>query len=160
MAFARDNDRILLHGSTGSRLMMKIAAGAQLCITVTKLNAIVVAKSAFNSSMNYESIMIFGKAKLLQDDEKLAAMTAITDVLVPGMSSYARPMTSKEVAGTMIVEVPLTKYSAKSRTGGVIDEPEDKELPIWSGLIPLTTQRSAPVTAEDSAGIAVPPHIK
>jgi hypothetical protein len=160
MAFARDNDRILLHGSTGSRLMMKIAAGAQLCITVTKLNAIVVAKSAFNSSMNYESVMIFGKAKLLKDDEKLAAMTAITDVLVPGMSTYARPMTGKEVAGTMIVEVPLTKYSAKSRIGGVIDEPEDKELPIWSGIIPLTTLRGAPITAEDSAGIAVPPHIK
>ena len=160
MAFARDNDRILLHGSTGSRLMMKIAAGAQLCITITKLNALVVAKSAFNSSMNYESVMIFGKAKLLADDEKLAAMTAITDVLVPGMSSYARPMTGKEVAGTMIVEVPLTKYSAKSRIGGVIDEPEDKELPIWSGIIPLTTLRGAPVTADDSAGIAVPPHIK
>jgi len=160
MAFARDNDRILLHGSTGSRLMMKIAAGAQLCITVTKLNAIVVAKSAFNSSMNYESVMIFGKAKLLQDEEKMAAMTAITDVLVPGMSSYARALKPKEVAGTMIVEVPLTKFSAKSRTGGVIDEPEDKDLPIWSGLIPLTTHRGEPVTAEDSFGIAVPPHIK
>ena len=160
MAFARDNDRILLHGSTGSRLMMKIAEGAQLCITVTKLNAIVVAKSAFNSSMNYESVMIFGKAKLLKDDEKMAAMTAITEVLVPGMSSYARELKPKEVAGTMIVEVPLNKYSAKSRTGGVIDEPEDKELPIWSGIIPLTTLRGAPITAENSAGIAVPPHIK
>ena len=160
MAFARDNDRILLHGSTGSRLMMKIAEGAQLCITVTKLNAIVVAKSAFNSSMNYESVMIFGKAKLLKDDEKMAAMTAITEVLVPGMSSYARELKPKEVAGTMIVEVPLTKYSAKSRIGGVIDEPEDKELPIWSGIIPLTTLRGAPITADDSAGIAVPPHIK
>lgn len=160
MAYARDNDRILLHGSTGSRLMMKIAAGAQLCITVTKLNAIVIAKSAFNSSMNYESVMIFGKAKLLKDAEKMAAMTAITDVLVPGMSSYARPLKPKEVAGTMIVEVPLEKYSAKSRTGGVNDEPEDKELPIWSGVIPLTTLRGAPITAEDSAGIEVPPHIK
>lgn len=160
MAYARDNDRILLHGSTGSRLMMKIAAGAQLCITVTKLNAIVVAKSAFNSSMNYESVMIFGKAKLLKDAEKMAAMSAITDVLVPGMSSYARPLKPKEVAGTMIIEVPLEKYSAKSRTGGVSDEPEDKELPIWSGVIPLTTLRGAPITAEDSAGIEVPPHIK
>lgn len=160
MAYARDNDRILLHGSTGSRLMMKIAAGAQLCITVTKLNAIVVAKSAFNSSMNYKSVMIFGKAKLLKDEEKMAAMTAITDVLVPGMSSYARPLKPKEVAGTMIVEVPLEKYSAKARTGGVNDEPEDKELPIWSGVIPLTTLRGAPITAEDSVGIAVPAHIK
>jgi hypothetical protein len=76
------------------------------------------------------------------------------------MSSYARALKPKEVAGTMIVEVPLTKFSAKSRTGGVIDEPEDKELPIWSGLIPLTTHRGKPVTAEDSFGIAVPPHIK
>lgn len=160
MAFARDNDRILLHGSTGSRIMMKIATGTQLCITVTKLNAIVVAKSAFNSSMNYESVMIFGKAKLLKDDEKMAAMTAISDVLVPGMSSYARALKPKEVAGTMIVEVPLIKYSAKSRIGGVIDEPEDKDLPIWSGVIPLTTLRGAPITADDSAGIAVPPHIK
>lgn len=160
MAYARDNDRILLHGSTGSRLMMKIAADAQLCITVTKLNAIVVAKSAFNSSMNYESVMIFGKAKLLKDEEKMAAMTAITDVLVPGMSSYARPLKAREVAGTMIVEVPLEKYSAKSRTGGVVDEPEDKELPIWSGVIPLTTLRGIPLTAEDSAGIAIPAHIK
>jgi nitroimidazol reductase NimA-like FMN-containing flavoprotein (pyridoxamine 5'-phosphate oxidase superfamily) len=160
MAYARDNDRILLHGSTGSRLMMKIAAGAQLCITVTKLNAIVVAKSAFNSSMNYESVMIFGKAKLLKDEEKMAAMTAITDVLVPGMSSYARPLKPKEVAGTMIVGVPLEKYSAKTRTGGVIDEPEDKELPIWSGVIPLTTLRGTPITADDSAGIAIPPHIR
>jgi nitroimidazol reductase NimA-like FMN-containing flavoprotein (pyridoxamine 5'-phosphate oxidase superfamily) len=160
MAYARDNDRILLHGSTGSRLMMKIAAGAQLCITVTKLNAIVVAKSAFNSSMNYESVMIFGKAKILKDEEKMAAMTAITDVLVPGMSSYARPLKPKEVAGTMIVGVPLEKYSAKTRTGGVIDEPEDKELPIWSGVIPLTTLRGTPITADDSAGIAIPPHIR
>jgi len=160
MAFARDNNRILLHGSSGSRLMMKIAEGAQLCIAVTKLNAIVVAKSAFNSSMNYESVMIFGKAKLLKDDEKMEAMTAITEVLVPGMSSYARALKPKEVAGTMIVEVPLEKYSAKSRTGGVIDEPEDKELPIWSGVIPLTTLRGTPITADDSAGIAVPPHIK
>jgi hypothetical protein len=110
--------------------------------------------------MNYESVMIFGKAKLLEDDEKMAAMTAISDVLVPGMSSYARALKPKEVAGTMIVEVPLIKYSAKTRTGGVIDEPEDKELPIWSGVIPLTTLRGAPITAEDSAGIAVPPHIK
>jgi hypothetical protein len=110
--------------------------------------------------MNYESVMIFGKAKLLKDDEKIAAMTAITDVLVPGMSTYARALKPKEIAGTMIVEVPLTKYSAKSRTGGVNDEPEDKELPIWSGLIPLTTLRGAPITAADSVGIEVPPHIK
>lgn len=159
MAYARDKDRILLHGSTGSRLMMKVAEGAKVCITVTKLNAIIVAKSAFNSSMNYESVMIFGQGKRLEDSEKLAAMDLITEGLVPGMTSYARPTTKKEAAGTMIIEVPIEKYSAKARTGGVIDEPEDKDLPIWSGIVPLKRTVEGVVTAPDSAGVEIPAHI-
>jgi nitroimidazol reductase NimA-like FMN-containing flavoprotein (pyridoxamine 5'-phosphate oxidase superfamily) len=160
MAYARDNDRILLHGSTGSRLMMQLAKGAQMCVTVTKLNAIIVAKSAFNSSMNYESVMIFGVGRRLEDSEKLAAMDLITEGLVPGMTSYARATTAKEAAGTMIIELPLTKISAKSRTGGVIDEPEDKDLPIWSGVIPLERSYGQAQTAPDSAGVEVPAHIE
>jgi nitroimidazol reductase NimA-like FMN-containing flavoprotein (pyridoxamine 5'-phosphate oxidase superfamily) len=160
MAYARDNDRILLHGSTGSRLMMQLAKGAQMCVTVTKLNAIIVAKSAFNSSMNYESIMIFGVGKRLEDSEKLAAMDLITEGLVPGMTSYARPTTAKEAAGTMIIELPIEKYSLKSRTGGVMDEPEDKDLPIWSGILPLTRSYGEAETAPDSAGTPIPPHIE
>ncbi len=160
MAYARDNDRILLHGSTGSRLMMQLAKGAQMCVTVTKLNAIIVAKSAFNSSMNYESVMIFGVGKRLEDSEKLAAMDKVTEGLVPGMTSYARPTTAKEAAGTMIIELPIEKYSLKSRTGGVIDEPEDKELAIWSGVLPLSRSYGQAETASDSAGVAVPPHIE
>jgi nitroimidazol reductase NimA-like FMN-containing flavoprotein (pyridoxamine 5'-phosphate oxidase superfamily) len=160
MAYARDKDRILLHGSTGSRLMMQLAKGAQMCVTVTKLNAIIVAKSAFNSSMNYESIMIFGQGKRLEDSEKLAAMDLITEGLVPGMVGYARPTTAKEAAGTMIIELPIEKYSLKSRTGGVMDEPEDKDLPIWSGILPLARSYGEAETAPDSAGIAIPPHIE
>lgn len=159
MAYARDNNRILLHGSTGSRLMMQLAKGAQMCVTVTKLNAIIVAKSAFNSSMNYESVMIFGVGKRLEDSEKLSAMDLITEGLVPGMTSYARPTTAKEAAGTMIIELPIEKYSLKSRTGGVMDEPEDKDLPIWSGIIPLSRAKGEPITASDSQGIALPLHI-
>ena len=159
MAFARDNDRILLHGSTGSRLMMQLAKGAQMCVTVTKLNAIIVAKSAFNSSMNYESVMIFGVGKRLEDSEKLEAMDRVTDRLVPGMVGYARPTTTKEAAGTMIIELPIEKYSLKSRTGGVNDEPEDKELPIWSGVIPLERVKGQPITAPDSQGVALPSHL-
>ena len=159
MAYARDNNRILLHGSTGSRLMMQLAKGAQMCVTVTKLNAIIVAKSAFNSSMNYESVMIFGQGKRLEDSEKLAAMDLITEVLVPGMVNYARPTTAKEAAGTMIIELPIEKYSLKSRTGGVNDEPEDKELSIWSGIIPLSRVKGEPITAPDSEGIEIPSHI-
>lgn len=160
MAFARDNNRILLHGSTGSRMMMQLAKGAQICVTITKLNAIIVAKSAFNSSMNYESALIFGVGRILQDSEKLDAMDRITEALVPGMTSHARPTTSKEAAGTMIIELPIEKYSLKSRTGGVMDEPEDKDLPIWSGVLPLSRHYGQAETAPDSAGIAIPPHIE
>jgi nitroimidazol reductase NimA-like FMN-containing flavoprotein (pyridoxamine 5'-phosphate oxidase superfamily) len=160
MAYARDNNRILLHGSTGSRLMMQLAKGAQMCVTVTKLNAIIVAKSAFNSSMNYESVMIFGVGKRLEDSQKLAAMDLITEGLVPGMTAYARPTTAKEAAGTMIIELPLEKFSLKSRTGGVMDEPEDANLPIWSGILPLTRAYGEAETAPDSAGIPIPPHIE
>ena len=159
MAYARDNDRILLHGSTGSRLMMQLARGAQICVTVTKLNAIIVAKSAFNSSMNYESVMIFGQGKRLEDSAKLEAMDRVTDRLIPGMVGYARPTTSKEAAGTMIIELPIEKYSLKSRTGGVMDEAEDKELPIWSGVIPLSRVKGEPITAPDSQGVALPSHL-
>ena len=160
MAFARDKDRILLHGSTGSRLMMQLAKGAQVCVTVTKLNALIVAKSAFNSSMNYESVMIFGVGKRLEDAEKLEAMDRVTEALVPGMVGYARPTTTKEAAGTMIIELSIEKYSLKSRTGGVIDEPEDKDLPIWSGVLPLHRQYGEAETAPDSAGIPIPTHIQ
>jgi nitroimidazol reductase NimA-like FMN-containing flavoprotein (pyridoxamine 5'-phosphate oxidase superfamily) len=159
MAYARDNDRILLHGSTGSRLMMHLAKGAQMCVTVTKLSALIVAKSAFNSSMNYESVMIFGVGKRLEDSQKLEAMDRVTDALIPGMVGYARPTTAKEAAGTMIIELPIEKYSLKSRTGGVMDEPEDKDLPIWSGIIPLERVKGLPITAPDSEGVALPSHI-
>jgi nitroimidazol reductase NimA-like FMN-containing flavoprotein (pyridoxamine 5'-phosphate oxidase superfamily) len=140
--------------------MMQLAKGAQMCVTVTKLNAIIVAKSSFNSSMNYESVMIFGKGKRLEDSEKLAAMDKVTEGLIPGMTSYARPTTAKEAAGTMIIELPIEKYSLKSRTGGVMDEPEDKDLKIWSGIIPLERAYGEPITAPDSEGVAVPSHIK
>ena len=159
MAYARDNDRILLHGSTGSRLMMQLAKGAQMCVTVTKLSALIVAKSAFNSSMNYESVMIFGVGKRLEDSQKLEAMDRVTDALIPGMVGYARPTTAKEAAGTMIMELPIEKYSLKSRTGGVMDEPGDKDLPIWSGIIPLERVKGLPITAPDSEGVALPSHI-
>lgn len=160
MAYARDKDRILLHGSTGSRLMMQLAKGAQMCVTVTKLNALIVAKSAFNSSMNYESVMIFGVGNRLEDSEKLTAMDRVTEALVPGMVGFARPTTAKEAAGTMIIELPIEKYSLKSRTGGVIDEPEDKDLPIWSGVLPLRRAYDQAETAPDSAGIPIPAHIQ
>ena len=159
MGFARDNDRILLHGSTGSRLMRQIAQGIDLCVTVTQLNAIVVARSSFNSSMNYESAMIFGVARVLEDSEKNLALERITEKLVPGLSKYGRPLVSKEIAATMIVELSLDKVSAKSREGDPSDDEEDLALPIWAGLLPIETKLGAAITAANASGIAVPSHI-
>ena len=159
MGFARDNNRILIHGSSGSRIMMSLAKGIDLCVTITQLNAIVVARSAFNSSMNYESVMIFGQARVLSDDEKSLALERITEKLIPGMWSYARPMTKKESAATLIVELSLDKLSAKARTGEPSDDEEDVSLPIWAGLLPLETKLGAPITATNAAGIEVPSHL-
>jgi hypothetical protein len=159
MGFARDGDRILLHGSTGSRLMRQIAQGIDLCVTVTQLNAIVVARSAFNSSMNYESVMIFGIARVLEDSEKDLALERITEKLVPGLWNYGRPLVAKEMAATLIAELSLDKLSAKSREGDPIDEEEDLALPIWAGLLPIESKVGKPITAANSAAIAVPPHI-
>lgn len=159
MGFARDNDRILLHGSSGSRIMMLMARGVDLCLTVTQLNAIVVARSAFNSSMNYESVMIFGKARVLQEAEKELALERITEKLIPGLWSYGRPLKKKESAATIIVEVPMDKISAKSRTGDPSDDEEDLELGLWAGLIPLKTTHQPVVTAQNAMGIPVPSHL-
>ena len=159
MGFARDNDRILLHGSTGSRMMMAIATGIDICVTVTQLNAIVVARSAFNSSMNYESVMVFGKARVLTAGEKDQALEAITEKLVPGLWDYGRPLTSKESAATMIVELTLERFSAKSRSGDPIDEDSDLDLPIWAGILPLSTQKGQAQTAANANHLPIPPHI-
>jgi len=159
MGVARDNDRILLHGSTGSRMMRQIAQGIDLCVTVTQLNAIVVARSAFNSSMNYESVMIFGVARVLEDAEKDVALESITEKLVPGLWNYGRPIVAKEMAATMIVELSLDKISAKSRTGDPSDDDEDLALPIWAGLLPIEIKLGAPITAANAAAIPVPLHL-
>ena len=160
MGFARDDDRILLHGSTGSRMMMAIAKGIDICVTVTQLNAIVVARSAFNSSMNYESVMIFGKVRVLSAGEKDQALEAITEKLVPGLWGYGRPMSAKESAATMIVELSLERFSAKSRSGDPIDEDSDLDLPIWAGILPISTHKGQALSAANASHLPIPPHIQ
>ena len=159
MGYARDGDRILLHGSTGSRMMMQIAAGAHICVTVTRVDALVAARSTFNSSINYQSVMIFGQATVLKDDEKMAALELISNGLIPGSWDYTRPITSKETAATMIVALPLEKYSAKQRTGSSHEEDEDMNLPLWAGIIPVQHTLGTPVAADYAAEIPVPTHI-
>ena len=103
--------------------------------------------------------MIFGKARVLNDDEKTEALKKITEKLIPGLWDYARPMTKKESAATMIVELSLDKVSAKKRSGEPSDDAEDEALPIWAGILPITTNVGPAITATNAAGIPVPPHL-
>ena len=159
MGYARDGDHILLHGSTGSRMMMQIAAGTQICVTITRIDALIAARSTFNSSINYQSVMIFGTATVLKDEEKMAALEVISNGLIPGSWDYTRPITSKESAATMIVSLPLEKYSAKQRTGSSHDEDEDMKLPLWAGIIPVTRTFGTPIAADYASDFPVPVHV-
>lgn len=159
MGYARDDQRILIHGSTGSRMMMQIAQGAEICVTITSVNGLVAARSTFNSSINYQSVMIFGKVSVLQDNEKILALEKISNSLIPGSWDYTRPMTQKEAAATMIVALSLENVSAKQRTDNAHDEEEDLDLELWAGVIPVEQVFGKPVTAEYSSHIAIPEHI-
>ena len=159
LGYVRDGNRILIHGSSGSRLFMALKSGIQVCATVTLLDGLVSARSAFNSSMNYRSVMIFGSPTVLLDQEKEAAMKALTDKLIPGLWNAGRALTSKEIAQTLIVALPLDDVTAKKRNAGALDD-EDAELPIWAGHIPIKTVFGEPVTNENSRHVPVPDYIK
>ena len=159
VAYGRDGDRILFHGSTGSRMFMALKKGSPICATVTLLDGIVSARSPFNSSMNYRSVMAFGITRVLEGDEKEKALYAVTERLVPGLWDAGREQTAKEFAQTMIVELKLDDVTAKKRTGGALD-PEDAELPIWAGVIPMSTTFGEPITNEDARHVPVPDYIK
>lgn len=159
MGYARDGDQVLLHGSTGSRMMMQIAQGARICVTITQINGLIAARSTFNSSINYQSVMIFGTATVLKDEEKLRALEVISNGLIPGSWDYTRPITPKEIAATMIVSLSLEKISAKQRTGNSNDEDEDMNLPLWAGIIPVERTFGTPIPADYAADIPVPAHV-
>ncbi len=156
MGYARHNDTLLIHGSTGGRMLMALKSGIQICVTVTLLDGIVIARSAFHSSMNYRSVMAFGVPRVLEGDEKLDGLRDITNGLVPGFWEHARPMTAKEAAQTMVLALELDQVSGKKRTGGVNDDEEDLALPIWAGVLPVRTVVDAPIVDPAAAHIATP----
>jgi nitroimidazol reductase NimA-like FMN-containing flavoprotein (pyridoxamine 5'-phosphate oxidase superfamily) len=159
LGYVRDGERLLFHGSTGSRIFMALKDGVQICATVTLLDALISARSAFNSSMNYRSVMAFGKTRVLEDEAKEEAMKALTNKLIPGLWEAGRKMTSKEFAQTMIVELPLDDVTAKQRSGGANDS-EDATLNIWAGAIPIITKFGEPITNADASHVPVPEYIK
>jgi len=151
---------LYLHGSSANRSLL-MADGQEVCVTVTLLDGLVCARAAFHHSMNYRSAVIFGAARLVTDsEEKLAALRAVTDHLVPGRWDHVRAPTRKELAATALIAVPLDEASVKVRTGGPKDDPEDYDSPVWAGVLPaaLTFGPAAPDPAMTSA-IPEPDHI-
>jgi len=155
--YARDRDRILLHGSTGSRMMRSLAAGRAACVTVTILDGLVYAKSLFNSSMNYRSAMVLGRAGAVAEEDKEAALHVIADHLMPGRWADARPALPRELAGTLIVAMTLDEASVKISDGPPDDDAEDADWPAWSGVLPLALQPGRPQSAD---GHTVPDYVE
>jgi nitroimidazol reductase NimA-like FMN-containing flavoprotein (pyridoxamine 5'-phosphate oxidase superfamily) len=158
--FARDGDSIILHGSPASRLL-RSATTQEVCVTVTLVDGLVLARSAFHHSMNYRSVVVFGTPSEITDDvEKTAALDRLVEHLVPGRNPTLRPMHRNELKGTKVLRLSLDTASAKVRTGGPVDDEEDYELPIWAGVIPMHMASEAPITDPLSPGdVPVPDHV-
>jgi len=160
---ARVGDLLYVHGSAASRTLRAVGAGIPACVTVTLLDGIVLARSVFEHSMNYRSVVVLGTATAVVDpDEKHAVLEAFTEKLLPGRWADARTPTRKELKATSILSVPLDEASAKVRDGAPDDgDTPDAELDVWAGHIPLTVKALAPVAAPDlRAGIPVPAYAK
>ncbi|MFJ6729484.1 pyridoxamine 5'-phosphate oxidase family protein [Streptomyces sp. NPDC091281] len=162
--YARVGETLYVHGSTGSRpLRMTGAAdpGLPVCLTVTHVDGLVLARSAFHHSINYRSVVVHGLAHDVTDrDEKRAALDALVNHVVAGRAADSRPANKKELAATAVIRLDLTEVSAKTRTGGVNDEPEDLALPHWAGVLPLRKGYGAPLPDADLApGTGLPAYL-
>jgi uncharacterized protein len=147
--YARVGDALYFHGSAASRMLRGVSTGLNVCITVTLADGLVLARSVFNHSMNYRSAVALGNASIVDEaDEKLDALRAFTEKILPGRWSDARQPNENELKATSILRLPLTEISAKVRTGGVEDDAEDYALPVWAGVVPLRLVADAPVRDE------------
>ena len=160
--YARIGDHLYLHGSSGSRMLRAIAGGAPACVTVTLLDGLVLARSAFHHSMNYRSVVVVGTASRVDDaEQRLAALRAIVEHVVPGRWTEARRPSAAELAQTLVVALPLSEASAKVRSGGPKDDAEDHALDVWAGVVPLALVASAPIAdSQVREGIPVAAHAR
>ncbi|HUJ30398.1 MAG TPA: pyridoxamine 5'-phosphate oxidase family protein [Candidatus Acidoferrum sp.] len=144
--YARLGDTLYIHGSAASRMLRTLAGGVQVCVTVTLIDGLVLARSAFHHSMNYRSVVILGRATAVEDaDEKVRALEAFTEHIVRGRWSDVRQPTESELKATTVLALPLNEVSAKVRTGPPKDDEEDYALPIWAGVLPLPVVPAAPI---------------
>jgi len=161
VAYGRDGDHVLFHGSTASRLFRGLAEGQRTCLTVTLLDGLVLARSLFESSMNYRAAMVLGSATKVTGPAKVQALQVITEHLLPGRWDEARQPSTKELAATLVLSLPLDEASVKIRDGGPEDPPEDVALPVWAGEIPITEVFGDPIDAVDlSGGHQVPSYVQ
>ncbi|MFK8907825.1 pyridoxamine 5'-phosphate oxidase family protein [Streptomyces sp. YS-3] len=162
--YGRIGERLYVHGSTGSRPLRmtgRAEPGLPVCLTVTHVDGLVLARSAFHHSLNYRSVVVHGLAYQVTDpEERRAALDALVDQVVPGRSYDSRQANAKELAATAVIRLDLDEVSAKVRTGGPVDEPEDSGLPHWTGVIPLVRTHGTPVPANDlDPSVALPDYL-
>lgn len=158
MAYALDGDAILIHGSVASRLMR---SGGTICVTVTLLDALVVARSLFNSSMNYRSVVVTGVPEVLHDDEKDRALLVLSNFLLPGRVGHARAPSPVETRQTLVWRLALTNATAKVRTGPPKEDPQDDlALPFWGGVVPVQTVFGEPESDDAGVSMPVPAHVR
>ena len=161
MVYARVGDDLLLHGSPATRLFRALRPAPRICVTVTLVDGLVLARSAFHHSANYRSVVVVGEPEQVDDlKERAEALDRITERLVPGRLEHLRPVSDKDLRGTRVVRLPITEASAKLRSGPPSDEEEDYELPIWAGVLPFSTGIGAAIPDERNLpGVALPEHV-
>ena len=161
-AYGRMKTQLFIHGSPASRMLQSLQQGIEVCVTVTLLDGLVLARSAMHHSMNYRSVVLFGTAKLVSDQaEKMQALYAFTEHVMPGRWAGTRKPNQQELTATTVLALPINEASAKIRTGPPIDDAADYELPHWAGVIPLSLKAGKPIVDPKlAAGITVPEHVE
>lgn len=161
-AYGRVDDQLYIHGAAASRMLKSLLTGIAVCLTVTLLDGLVLARSAYHHSMNYRSVVLFGTAQMVTDPaEKNLALRAFTEHVMRGQWDAVRSPTAAELAATSVLSLPITEASAKIRTGPPLDEAADYDLPIWAGVLPLTLTPGTPVDDPKLvAGLSVPDHVR
>src|SRR5437016_12881033 len=159
--YARVGDKLFIHGSQASRMLRTLGKGIDVCLTVTLVDGLVLARSAFHHSVNYRSVVILGTAKLVEDPtQKMEALRLFTEHVMKGRWDEIRWPNEQELKGTTVLALPLEEVSAKVRTGGPVDDEEDYELPVWAGVLPLPVTPTAPIAdARLKPEIAVPENV-
>jgi len=161
-SYCRIADDLYIHGSAASRMLRSLEEGIDVCVTVTLIDGLVLARSVFNHSINYRSVVIFGQANVVDDsDEKTRVLHAFTEHVVPGRWEEVRPPNENELRATLVLKLPLAEVSAKVRTGPPIDYDEDYNLAVWAGVLPLRLIAGGPVIDDRvPAGIEAPEYVR